>query len=70
MRYKYNRKISANFYNIVVKNITDNSNISLINAKKTTNRDTIVVLSSISIARWTYQKNVIVTENIDLQICD
>ena len=70
MRHKYNRKILANFYNIVVKNITDNSNISLINAKKRTDRDSIVVLSSISIARWTYQENVIVTENIDLQICD
>ena len=47
-------KISANFYNVVVKNITDNSSISLINVKKTTDRDTIVVLSSISIARRTY----------------
>ena len=27
-------KISANFYNVVVKNITDNSSISLINVKR------------------------------------
>lgn len=47
-------KISANFYNVVVKNITDNSSISLINAKETTDRDSIVELSSISIATLTY----------------
>ena len=57
-------KISTNFYKVVVKNITDNSSISLINAKETTDRDSIVILSSISIAIRTYQ------ENVDLQICD
>ena len=42
----------------------------MINAKETTDRDSIVILSSISIAIRTYQENVIVTENVDLQICD
>ena len=62
--------VNANFYNVVIENITDNSSMSLINAKETTDRDSRVVLSSTSIAKLTYQTNVIETENVDLEVYD